>query len=105
MTRGRLLAASIALAALAGCVETTETAADGGASSTGNALEDQARNSCVAATRAETGNPDVSVISSSYSEAGTEVILQVGPTGTWRCIGYSDGSTADVMSTTDEGAL
>jgi hypothetical protein len=45
------------------------------------------------------------VISSSFSEAGTEVIVRVGPTGRWRCIAYRDGSTAGIQSITDEGAL
>lgn len=45
-------------------------------------------------------------MTSSYSEAGTEVIVGVGPDrARWRCIGYKDGATADIMSLTDEGAL
>ena len=67
--------------------------------------EDGKSAACTSAVRAETGNPDVSVRRSSFSEAGTEVLLQVGPTGSWRCIGYSDGSTAGIESLTDEGAL
>lgn len=88
---------------LAGCVEDT-----GGSSSNavaGNTLEGQARTNCVAAVRRTTGNPSVSVISSSFSEAGTEVILRVGPSGTWRCIGYRDGTTGGIMSLTNEGTL
>ncbi|WP_085789856.1 hypothetical protein [Roseivivax jejudonensis] len=71
----------------------------------GDSLEGQARSACASAVRAETGNPDVRVQRSSFSEAGTEVILQVGPTGTWRCIGYRDGTTAGIQSLTDEGTL
>ena len=53
-----------------------------------------------------TNNPDVIMLSSSYAEAGTEVIVGVGPQrARWRCIGYRDGTTADIMSLTDEGAL
>ncbi|MBF9059058.1 hypothetical protein HKCCSP123_07665 [Rhodobacterales bacterium HKCCSP123] len=95
--------------ALSGCIEM-----DGG-SNTASAerpaafpidpLEAQARTACTGAVRSTTGNPAVSVISSSFSEAGTEVILRVGETGTWRCIGYRDGSTAGVMSITNEGTL
>lgn len=71
----------------------------------GDSMEGQARSACAAAVRAETGNSDVRVQSSSFSKAGTEVILRVGPTGTWRCIGYRDGTTAGIESLTDEGAL
>jgi predicted polyphosphate/ATP-dependent NAD kinase len=45
------------------------------------------------------------VQSSSFSEAGTEVILTVGGTGTWRCIAYSNGTTAGIESLTNEGFL
>lgn len=103
MGLGRGLGAIAIASVLAGCVEDT-----GGASSNavpGNTLEGQARTNCVAAVRRATGNPNVSVISSSFSEAGTEVILRVGPSGTWRCIGYRDGTTAGIMSLTDEGTL
>ena len=90
-----------ALLAMAGCVETeTEMAMPAG-----NEPEAEGRASCVRDVVAATGNADVSVESSSFSQAGTEVILQVGPTGRWRCIAYSDGSTAGIESLTDEGAL
>ena len=53
-----------------------------------------------------TNNPDVVLLSSSYSEAGTEVIVGVGPDrARWRCIGYKDGTTSSIMSLTNEGAL
>lgn len=105
MNRGLKLAlGSAALFALAGCVEDTGgTSAPAGVP--GNSLEGQARTNCVAAVQRTTGNSNVSVIRSSFSEAGTEVILQVGPTGTWRCIGYRDGTTAGIMSLTNEGSL
>lgn len=96
-----LCTSGVLLAALSGCVETES----GTTAVSVDPLEAQARSACVAAVRSTTGNYDVSVIRSSFSEAGTEVILRVGPTGTWRCIGYRDGSTAGVMSVTDEGAL
>ena len=54
----------------------------------------------------ETGNPDVVLLSSSFSEAGTEVIVGVGPQeARWQCIAYSDGSTSRPMSLTNEGYL
>lgn len=52
----------------------------------------------------QTNNPDVVLLSSSYSEAGTEVIVGEQQ-ARWRCIGYSDGTTAGIMSLTDEGRL
>jgi hypothetical protein len=88
--------ALVAAASLTGCVETVPEA--------GNSVEANARAACVRAVRAETGNPDVSVLSSEFSEAGTRVVLQVGPTGTWECYGYTDGSTGRIMSLTNEGA-
>lgn len=90
--------AGLALAALslAGCVEEGPAAA-------GNEPEAQARANCVRAVQATTGNSDVAVTSSEFSQAGTRVILRVGPTGTWQCMAYLDGSTSDIMSLTDEG--
>jgi len=93
-----ILAAGAAMA-LTGCVEETATQLPGAYPS--NAAEQ----ACVRDVRAMTGNPSVSVISSSFSEAGTEVILRVGPSGTWRCIAYRDGTTAGIESLTDEGYL
>ena len=94
------------LAALSGCIETDSVAATPPpAAVPADSLEGKARAACVGAVRTTTNNPAVSVIRSSFSEAGTEVILKVGETGTWRCIGYRDGTTAGVMSITDEGAL
>ncbi|ETX28644.1 hypothetical protein [Roseivivax isoporae] len=95
-----LAAAVMALPLLAGCLEDpVQTTAPG------NPDEAVARQACIRDVRATTGNPDVSVVSSYFSEAGTEVNLRVGPSGTWRCIGYRDGTTAGIQSTTDEGAL
>jgi hypothetical protein len=46
------------------------------------------------------------VLSSSFSQAGTEVIVGIGPQrARWRCIAYSDGTTTGIMSLTNEGAL
>lgn len=97
--QGTILIAALAASALTGCVETPSAAAPG------NAPEAAAQSACVRDVRATTGNPDVSVIRSSFSEAGTEVILRVGPTGTWRCIAYRDGTTTGIMSLTNEGYL
>jgi hypothetical protein len=102
-TRNTIAAAALAVTSLAGCVEM----AGGGMGDPGpgNSAEAAARDACVRDTRSTTGNPDVFVQSSSFSEAGTEVILTVGGTGTWRCIGYSNGTTAGIESLTNEGFL
>ena len=93
------LACAAALMALAGCVDNT-----GSGSPIGNS-DTPARQACLRDVARTTGNSNVGVISSSFSEAGTEVIVRVGPTGRWRCIAYRDGSTAGIQSITDEGAL
>ena len=94
--------AVVASAVLAGCVEDT----GGSATAAGNAPEAAARQACLRAPIEETGTSNVSVGSSSFSEAGTEVILVVGPQqAAWQCIGYRDGSTTRPMSLTNEGAL
>jgi hypothetical protein len=85
-----------AAAALAGCVEETAT-------TTMPSVEEQA---CLRDVTRSTNNPDVVLLSSSFSQAGTEVIVGVGEQrAQWRCIGYSDGTTADIMSLTNEGSL
>ncbi|AHM02885.1 hypothetical protein roselon_00440 [Roseibacterium elongatum DSM 19469] len=102
-TKMTLAAATVGMFALTGCVDM------GGGMGTdpgpGNSAEADARAACVRDTRATTGNPDVRVQSSSFSEAGTEVIMLVGGTGTWRCIAYRDGTTTGIMSMTNEGFL
>jgi hypothetical protein len=53
-----------------------------------------------------TNNSQVKVLETLESEAGTKVKVGVGPEmAPWQCIGYSDGTTAGVMSLVDEGAL
>ncbi|MGK7754638.1 MULTISPECIES: SH3 domain-containing protein [unclassified Roseovarius] len=76
---------------------TTATSAD---------TPDAAGQACLRAVTEETGNAEVVVLSSSFSEAGTEVIVGVGSgQAPWQCIAYRDGSTTRPMSLTDEGAL
>ena len=84
---------------LAGCVEDTgETAA--------SSTPSQAEQACLRDVTATTNNPDVTLISSSFSEAGTQVIVGVGPDrAQWSCIAYSDGTTDGIMSLTNEGFL
>jgi hypothetical protein len=95
----KLALATPLLGLLAGCVESVPAAGPG------NSVEANARAACVSSVRSETGNSDVSVLSSEFSEAGTRVVLRVGPTGTWECYGYSDGATDRIMSLTNEGTL
>ena len=100
-----LTATAVALAMLAGCVETPGSARMPLAPA-GNAPEEAGRTACLRDVRAATANPEAVVLRSSFSEAGTEVIVGVGPTqAPWRCIAYRDGTTADIMSLTDEGYL
>lgn len=86
-------------AALSGCVE------DSGASSA-SAMPSAAEQACLQRTSIETNNGDVVVLRTSFSEAGTEVIVGVGPQrAQWQCIAYRDGSTTRPMSLTNEGSL
>ncbi|MDQ2092444.1 SH3 domain-containing protein [Marimonas arenosa] len=58
-----------------------------------------AEQACMRAVIVETNNPDVVLLSSSFSQAGTEVMVGVGPQrAPWQCIAYSDGSTTRPMS-------
>jgi ABC-type phosphate transport system substrate-binding protein len=96
------LAGLAAVVALAGC----ETSGEASAPAAGNAPEAAGRAACLRDVRAQTGNPVATVLSSSFSEAGTEVIVGIGPQrAQWRCIAYRDGTTAGIESLTDEGAL
>jgi hypothetical protein len=84
-----------ALVALSACVEETST--------TTPSLAEQG---CLRDVSATTNNGDVAILESNFSEAGTEVIVGVGPDrARWRCIGYSDGATAGIQSLVDEGSL
>ncbi len=91
-------AALSAVVLLAGCVEDT-----GGSSASTPSAAEQA---CLQRVSIETNNGDVTLLSSSFSQAGTEVIVGVGPQrARWQCIAYSDGSTSRPMSLTNEGFL
>ncbi|MAQ85222.1 MAG: hypothetical protein CMH12_18510 [Maritimibacter sp.] len=91
-------------AALAGCLEIADDTGGGGGGIVSQmpSIEEQA---CARDVTRVTNNADVVVLSSSFSQAGTEVILGVGPNrARWRCIGYANGTTGEIMSLTDEGA-
>jgi hypothetical protein len=98
MTRTLIAAAAlVAVAALAGCVE------DSGSTSSTPTLAEQG---CLRDVSRTTNNGDVVLMSSAFSQAGTEVIVGVGPDrARWQCIGYEDGTTAGIMSLTNEGSL
>ena len=99
----KLASAVAAVTLLAGCAESTSgTRSDTAAAPGTPSLAEQG---CLRDVTRTTNNPDVVLLSSSDSEAGTEVIVGVGPQrARWRCIGYKDGTTSGIMSLTDEGA-
>jgi hypothetical protein len=92
-----------------GRIDSIQDIAEGNCQTGGSARSgtpSAAEQGCLRDVTAQTNNPDVVLLESSYSEAGTEVIVGVGPDrARWRCIGYSDGTTTGIMSLTDEGAL
>lgn len=92
------LAAGVMFGALlSACVEDT------GAAISSPTPADQA---CLSAVAQTTGNSEVRVLSSEFSEAGTLVKVGVGPDAApWQCIAYSDGATDAIMSLTNEGSL
>ena len=83
---------------LTACVDETQIAAP--------LLPNAADQTCLSAISQKTGNSEVSLMSSEFSEAGTLVKVGVGPDkAPWQCIAYQDGSTDGIMSLADEGAL
>lgn len=84
---------------VAGCVEEVGSGASSG-------VPTATEQACLRDVTRTTNNGDVTLISSSFSQAGTEVIVGVGPQrARWSCIAYEDGTTAGITSLTDEGAL
>ena len=82
---------------LSACVEDT------GSATLSPAPADQA---CLNAVAQSTGNSQVRLLSSEFSEAGTLVKVGVGPDeAPWECIAYRDGTTAGITSLTNEGTL
>lgn len=94
----KLAAGLFATGLLTACVEQTDVAAP--------ILPTAADQACLSAVAQSTGNSEVSLLSSEFSEAGTLVKVGVGPDkAPWQCIAYQDGATDGIMSLTDEGAL
>lgn len=93
----KLAIATPLLGLLAACYETTATV---------SATPGPAEQACLRAVTTETNNPDVVLLGSEFSQAGTNVTVGVGPErARWQCIAYADGTTSRPMSLTDEGAL
>jgi hypothetical protein len=93
----KLAIAAPLLGMLAACVEDT-----GSVSGTPGTAEQ----ACLRAVTNEANNPDVVLLSSEFSQAGTNVIVGVGQQrAQWQCIAYSDGTTSRPMSLTNEGTL
>jgi type IV secretory pathway TrbL component len=85
--------------ALAACDETSS-------SSTASTTPTAAEQACLRDVTSTTGNADVTLMGSEFSEAGTSVRVGVGDMrAPWNCIAYNDGTTAGIESLTDEGAL
>ncbi|MCT8158640.1 hypothetical protein KVX96_00945 [Pseudoruegeria sp. SHC-113] len=87
-----------AIAALSACVEESSNASAG--------VPTAAEQVCLRDVTATTNNPDVVLLGSEFSEAGTLVRVGVGPDrAPWQCIAYSDGTTAGIEFLGNEGTL
>ncbi|SIO47763.1 hypothetical protein SAMN05444722_2452 [Rhodovulum sp. ES.010] len=88
----KLALSAVALFGLAGCIEDTASVSSG--------TPTPAEQACLRDVSRAANNGDVIVQSSSFSEAGTEVIVGVGAgeygRAPWRCIAYRDGTTAGI---------
>ena len=95
------IAAAIGAAAtLAACVEET------GGGMTATSMPNAAEQACLRDVTRTTNNPDVVLLGSEFSEAGTFVRVGVGENrAPWKCIAYRDGTTAGIESMTNEGTL
>ena len=81
----------------------TACAEDTGSTS---ATPGRANQDCLAAVAQETGNSQVTVLSSEAREANIRVVVGVGPDAApWECITYGDGTIGGITSLTDEGFL
>ena len=60
---------------------------------------------CLDAVARETGNPEIVLLSSEFTQANNAVIVGVGPQkAKWQCL-VKNGIVAGIMSLTDEGAM
>lgn len=73
-----------------------QSAASSGATDT-SGTPTAAEQACLRDVTAVTNNPDVVLLGSEFSEAGTQVLVGVGESrAAWKCIAYSDGTTAGI---------
>ena len=99
-------ATAAALIILAGCQSSGSGSGSSGSSS-GSGTPSVAEQACLRDVTSVTNNPDVVLLSSSPVQGGgTQVIVGVGEQrAKWNCIGYSDRSTEEIYSMTNEGTL
>lgn len=65
-----------------------------------------AESACLTAVSRQTREPQVSVLSSEFSQANSLVMVGVGPKrAPWRCLVSNDGKVAEVSFAGSEGAL
>ncbi len=84
----------------------TVAACEDTGSSTASSELTPAQQACSRDVANTTNNSQVVVLSSAFSEAGTQVTVGVGEDrAPWNCIAYSDGATAGIEFLGDEGAL
>lgn len=83
---------------VAACDETATTDATA-------ATPTPAEQACLRDVTEVTNNPEIVLLGSEFSEAGTFVRVGVGPDrAEWKCIAYSDGTTDGIEFTGSEGA-
>jgi len=93
-----MIAGATCFALLAACDDTSTSSA--------SAELTPAQQACLRDVANTTNNSQVVVLSSAFSEAGTQVTVGVGEDrAPWNCIAYSDGATAGIEFLGDEGAL
>lgn len=93
------IAAALAVV-LAGCGGPSEGPAPTRAATGG------AEQACLRDVAVTAGTQDVLVISSDALTTGAEFVLSVGEgRDRWRCVGFSDGSTAGIMRLTGDGRI
>jgi len=72
----------------------------------GSEVSGAAQTACMEAVKKETGESNVAVLSTEFSEANSMVMVGVGADrAPWKCLVSNDGVVAEVSSATDEGAL
>jgi hypothetical protein len=93
-----LFAVTMLLSSVSGCASTSDAAAT---LRTGSSADET---TCLKAVAAQTGNT-VTILSSDFSQAATEVMVGVGAgKAPWRCL-ISGGKVQEITSMTNEGAM